>query len=102
MTFMSLAVVSMFGNSFLKIAVEEAGMQDLRIRRQKRRNLGAILARKQLGEEDLVGLCLGHQNLHGADEIAPGVLAPGVVLLDARDAHGVRAGVGQHQRASAR
>jgi hypothetical protein len=50
---------------------------------QQRRDLRAVLAREQLGEQLLAHARLGLQRLHGEDEVAPGILAPGVVLVDA-------------------
>ena len=59
-------------------------MQRLRLRGQQRRNLGAEFAGEQLREQLLVDLGLRRQHVHRADEVAPGILAPGVVLVDAR------------------
>ena len=72
----------------LEVAVEEARMNDLRFRGQQRRNLGAELAGEQLGKQHLVGGRLRCQRLHRQIEVAPGILAPGVILVDA--------GIGRH------
>ena len=66
-----------------EVAVPEAGVQRLRLRGQQRGDFRAVLAREQLREQLLVDLGLRRQHAHRADEVAPGVLAPGVVLVDA-------------------
>ena len=67
-----------------EVAVPEARMQRLRLGGQQRGNLRAELAREQLRKQLLLDLRLRRQHVHRADEVAPGILAPGVVLVDAR------------------
>jgi hypothetical protein len=58
-------------------------MERLRLRRQQGGNLGAELAGEQLRKQLLVDFCLRRQHPHRPHEVAPGILAPGVILIDA-------------------
>src|SRR5882757_799941 len=66
-----------------EIAVPEARMERLRLRREQGRDLGAELAREQFWKQLLVDFRRWRQHAHRAHEVAPGILAPGVVLVDA-------------------
>ena len=72
------------GDEGLEVAAPEARVHQLLLGPEQNRDLGAVLAGEQLGELLLLGrLDFRRQGLHGQVEIAPGILAPGVVLVDA-------------------
>ncbi len=66
-----------------EIAAPQAGMDHLGAAAEQRGDLGAELAGEQPRHLRGLHLDAGPQRLHRALEVGPGVLAPGVVLVDA-------------------
>src|SRR5690606_23359034 len=70
------------------------GVDDLGTAGQQRRNFGAVLAGQELGHLRGDHLDIRLELLHGRFEVVPGIVAPGVVLVDAGDLGRPRLGFG--------
>ena len=69
----------------LQITVPEARVDHIRPRAEQRRDLGVVLTGEELGHLRGLDLDPGNELLHRRLEIVPGILAPGVVLVEAGD-----------------
>src|SRR5579883_1184863 len=69
----------------LEIAAPEARIDEARLVLKQGRDLGAILPGAEFGPQLDRGLRLGIELRHAALEILPGILAPGVILIDGAD-----------------
>src|SRR6266566_4596828 len=67
----------------LEVAAPHAGVDDLGAAAEKRGYLGSELAGQEFRHLRRLHFDAGLQGLHGVLEVGPGILAPGVVLIDA-------------------
>ena len=65
----------------LEVAVPEARVDDIGLPGKQRGDLGVVLAREELRHLRGLHLQVRHEHFHRQLEIAPGILAPGVVLV---------------------